>query len=189
MEENIDNIIELALIGGLLAIIILWIFLRNIKLVVTIGLAIPISIFTAFNFFYAYDISINSLTLIGMALAIGMLLDNSIVVLENIYRLRNKGLSSEDAVVKGTTQVWRSIIAATLTTVTVFLPFVFSSNFLVRTFGLHIGVSIISTLLVSLLLALLLIPIITHSFFKRTTKNNTRAENINLNQRLIQISS
>lgn len=187
MEENIDNIIELALIGGLLAIIILWIFLRNIKLVVTIGLAIPISIFTAFNFFYAYDISINSLTLIGMALAIGMLLDNSIVVLENIYRLRNNGYSNDDAVVKGTTQVWRSIIAATLTTVTVFLPFVFSSNFLVRTFGLHIGVSIISTLLVSLLLALLLIPIITHSFFKRSANNNFSAANINLNQRLIQI--
>ena len=116
--------------------------MRNVKLVVTIGLAIPISVFTAFNFFYAYDISINSLTLIGMALAIGMLLDNSIVVLENIYRLRNNGHSIDDAVVKGTTQVWRSIIAATLTTVTVFLPFVFSSNFLVRTFGLHIGVSI-----------------------------------------------
>jgi len=156
MEENIDLIIELAVTGAILAIIILWIFLRNLKLVVTIGLAIPISIFTAFNFFYAYNISINSLTLIGMALAVGMLLDNSIVVLENIYRLSGRGKGRTDAVIQGTTEVWRSIIAATLTTITVFLPFLFSSNFLVSKFGLHIGVSIISTLLVSLFLALLL---------------------------------
>ena len=90
MEKNIDLIIQLALIGGLLAIFILWVFLRNFKLVIAVALAIPISVYTAFNFFYAYDITINSLTLLGMALAIGMLLDNSVVVLENIYRLAAK---------------------------------------------------------------------------------------------------
>ncbi|MCF8241808.1 MAG: efflux RND transporter permease subunit [Melioribacteraceae bacterium] len=187
METNIDMIMELALVGGILAIIILWIFLRNFRLVITIGLAIPISIFTAFNFFYAYDISINSLTLIGMALAIGMLLDNSIVVLENIYRLAGDGVDRDRSVIQGTTEVWRSIIAATLTTITVFLPFVFSSNYLVSSFGLHIGVSIVSTLLVSLILALFLIPMITHTFLQMKQNFSGTFQKIAKSNRLIQI--
>lgn len=166
IEENIDMIIELALFGGLLAVFVLWIFLRNIKWVLIITLALPISIFTAFNFFYAADISINSLTLVGMALAVGMLLDNSVVVMENIYRLLSRGRDHDTSVVQGTQEVWRSIMAATLTTITVFLPFVFAENFIVRLIGRHIGVSIISTLLVSLVVALLLIPMATHSLLQ-----------------------
>lgn len=86
MTKNIDQIKNLAVTGGLLAIFVLWVFLRRLKFILSIALAIPISVYTAFNFFYAAGISVNSLTLIGMALAIGMLLDNSVVVLENIYR-------------------------------------------------------------------------------------------------------
>lgn len=188
MEKNIDLIIQLSLVGGLLAIFILWIFLRNLKLVVAVGLAIPISVYTAFNFFYAYDISINSLTLLGMALAIGMLLDNSVVVLENIYRLAAKNIPTNIAVVQGTKEVSRSIIAATLTTVTVFLPFAFSSNFFIGLLGKHIGVSIISTLLVSLAVALLFIPMITYVFLKIDGSGNNRVfERISHYNRLIQI--
>jgi multidrug efflux pump subunit AcrB/ABC-type multidrug transport system ATPase subunit len=187
MEQNIDSIIELAITGGLLAIVILWVFLRNIRLVVTIGFAIPISIFTAYNLFYAYDITINSLTLIGMALAIGMLLDNSVVVLENIYRLSSEGKNRDEAVVIGTSEVWRSIIAATLTTITVFLPFVFSSNFLISTFGTNIGVSIVSTLVVSLFLALFLIPMITHYFLQKKQRFASTFQHIGSDSRLIQI--
>ncbi len=72
-------------------LLILWFFLRNIRLVTIIAVSIPVSVYAAFNFFYAFDISINSLTLVGMALAIGMLVDNSVVVLENIYRLAGTG--------------------------------------------------------------------------------------------------
>ncbi|MBL4560959.1 MAG: efflux RND transporter permease subunit [Labilibaculum sp.] len=188
MKTNIDLIIELALIGGILAIFVLWIFLKNIRLVAVIALAIPISVYTAFNFFYAYDISINTLTLLGMALAIGMLLDNSIVVLENIYRLAAQKKDPDTAVIQGTKEVWRSIFAATLTTITVFLPFLFTSNFFIGLLGKHIGVSIIATLLVSLVVALLLIPMITHSFLKR--KGSARAitfQNISLHNRLVQV--
>ncbi|RKE00189.1 efflux RND transporter permease subunit [Marinifilum flexuosum] len=188
MKTNIDLIIELALVGGVLAIFILWIFLKNLRLVTAIALAIPISVYTAFNFFYAYGISINTLTLLGMALAIGMLLDNSIVVLENIYRLAAQKKDANTAVIQGTKEVWRSIFAATLTTITVFLPFVFSSNFLIGLMGKHIGVSIISTLLVSLVVALLLIPMITHSFLRR--KGNFQEinfENISYHNRLVQV--
>jgi multidrug efflux pump subunit AcrB/ABC-type multidrug transport system ATPase subunit len=188
MEKNIDLIIRLAIIGGILAIFVLWIFLKNFRLVIAIALAIPISVYTAFNFFYAYGVSINSLTLLGMALAIGMLLDNSVVVLENIYRLASKKINPDIAVVQGTKEVWRSIFAATLTTITVFLPFVFSTNFLVGLLGKHIGVSIISTLLVSLAVALLLIPMITHTFLKwRGKAQAVRFKSISYHNRLIQI--
>lgn len=188
MKTNIDLIIELALVGGVLAIFILWIFLKNLRLVTAIALAIPISVYTAFNFFYAYGISINTLTLLGMALAIGMLLDNSIVVLENIYRLAAQKKDANTAVIQGTKEVWRSIFAATLTTITVFLPFVFSSNFLIGLMGKHIGVSIISTLLVSLVVALLLIPMITHSFLRRKGKfQEINFENISYHNRLVQV--
>ena len=166
MEDNIDQIIHLAIVGGLLAVIILWLFLKNIRLVFFIALSIPISVYTAFNFFYGAGITINSLTLVGMALAIGMLLDNSVVVLENIYRLSAVGDTPERSVTQGTREVWRSILAATLTTVTVFLPFVFSDNFLIKLMGHHIGVSIISTLLISLAVALLFIPMATYTVLR-----------------------
>ena len=167
LRENIDLIINLALTGGLLAVLILWFFLQNLRLIAVIALSLPISVLTAFNFFYAFDITLNSLTLIGMALAVGMLLDNSIVVLENVYRLVQQGAGPFRAALEGTREVWRSIAAATLTTITVFLPFVFATNFMVRILGYQIGVSIISTLLISLLVALLLIPMVTHHFLKR----------------------
>ena len=153
MGDNISQIKDLALIGGLLAIIILWVFLRNIRLVLAIGVSIPISVFVAFNFFYAYGITINSLTLVGMALAIGMLVDNSVVVLENIYRHASMGKSRAESVVLGAKEIRRSVIAATLTTITVFVPFLFSSDIFVRLIGKQIGVSIISTLVVSLFVA------------------------------------
>jgi len=188
MEKNIDLIIELALVGGLLAIFVLWLFLRNIGLVSVISLAIPISVFTAFNFFYAYNISLNSLTLVGMALAVGMLLDNSVVVLENIYRLAGEGKKTDEAVIRGTTEVWRSILASTLTTITVFFPFIFSTNYMIRIIGNHIGVSIISTLMVSLVVAMLLIPMITHFFLSKGGKSNVLMfEKVSIRNRLIQV--
>jgi len=158
MEANIQQIINLALIGGLLAVFVLWIFLKDLRLISVITLSIPISVFTAFNLFYGAGISINSLTLVGMALAVGMLLDNSIVVLENIYRLVNTRLSKDEAVTKGVGGVAKAIIASTLTTATVFIPFLFFGNYMISLIGKHIGVSIISTLMMSLLVALLLIP-------------------------------
>lgn len=170
MESNIDQIINLALIGGLLAVFILWVFLRNIRLVVVVALAMPVSIFTAFNFFFGAGISINSLTLMGIALAVGMLLDTSVVVLENIYRLRSTGMGNVESVVKGTGEVWRAIVASTLTTIAVFIPFVFASDYLIQLFGKHIGVSIISTLVVSLLVSLLLIPMIVNIILSQTRK-------------------
>ena len=186
MEKNLDQIGELALIGGLLAIMVLWIFLKNFQLVSIISLAIPISVLTAFNVFYGANISINSLTLVGMALAVGMLLDNSVVVLENIYRLRGLGKSPRESVVQGTTEVWRSVFASTLCTVTVFLPFIFSSNFLITLIGKNVGVSIISTLSISLLVAILLVPMMAFSFLKRKNSNNLSFNVVSTRNKLVQ---
>lgn len=166
MSENINTIINLGITGAILAIFILYLFLRNFKIVTFIAFAIPISVFSAFYFFYFFGISINTLTLTGIALAVGMLLDNSVVVMENIFRLRASGIPSEEAAVKGTKEVAKAVIAATLTTITVFLPFLFSDDFLLKLIGEHIGVSIITTLLLSLVVALLLIPMAVNQFMK-----------------------
>jgi len=187
MEDNIDQMIDLALVGGLLAIFVLWMFLKNLRIVSFIALAIPISVFTAFNLFYAFNISLNSLTLVGLVLAIGMLLDNSIVVLENIYRLSGNRVDPETAVTQGTKEVWRSIVAATLTTITVFLPFVFSTDYMIKLLGNHVGVSIISTLMVSLFVALLLIPMAAHFLLRRKRRHNVFYEKVTTNNRIIQI--
>ena len=187
MEDNIDQMIDLALVGGLLAIFVLWMFLKNLRIVSFIALAIPISVFTAFNLFYAFNISLNSLTLVGLVLAIGMLLDNSIVVLENIYRLSGNRYDAETAVTQGTQEVWRSIVAATLTTIMVFLPFVFSTDYMIKLLGNHVGVSIISTLLVSLFVALLLIPMAAHYLLRGKRRHNIFYEKVTTNNRIIQI--
>lgn len=187
MEENIDQIMNLALVGGIMAIFVLWIFLKNFRIVSFIALAIPISIFTSFNLFYAFDISINSLTLVGMALAIGMLLDNSVVVLENIYRLAGKGYAPLQAVVQGTTEVWRSIVAATLTTICVFIPFLFSTNFMAEMLGFNVGVSIISTVVVSLAVAILIVPMASYALLKRQVAKNIFYEKVTTDLRMVQI--
>lgn len=187
MEKNINQIINLAITGALLAVLILWFFLRNIRLVTIIAVSIPFSVYTAFNFFYAAGITINSLTLVGIALAIGMLVDNSVVVLENTYRLAGTGRDPEAAVKQGTTEVWRAIFASTLTTVAVFLPFIFASNFLIRLFIKNIGVSIISTLIISLAVALLFIPMATYFLLSRSSRGKSEIfKKLSIHNRLIQ---
>ncbi len=186
MSKNLNQIGELALVGALLAIFVLWIFLKNIQLVSIIALAIPISVLTAFNFFYYADVTINSLTLVGMALAVGILLDNSVVVLENIYRLRATGKSPRDAVIQGTTEVWRSVLAATLTTTTIFLPFLFSDNFLIKLLGKNVGISIISTLLVSLAVAMLLVPMLAYAFLKKKAGGNMEFTQVSTRNKPVQ---
>ena len=167
MSENINTIIHLGITGAILAIFILYLFLRNFKIVTFIAIAIPISVFSAFYFFYFFNISINTLTLTGIALAIGMLLDNSVVVMENIFRLRAIGTPRQEAAVQGTKEVAKAVIAATLTTITVFLPFLFSDDFFLKLIGEHVGISIITTLLLSLVVALLLIPMAVNQFMTR----------------------
>src|SRR4030043_998782 len=188
MEKNINQIINLAITGAILAVLILWFFLRNFRLVTIIAVSIPISVYAAFIFFYASDITINSLTLVGIALAVGMLVDNSVVVLENIYRLAGTGKDYETSVKQGTREVWRAIFASTLTTIVVFFPFIFTTNFLIKIIGKNIGVSIISTLLVSLSVALLFIPMATYFLLSGKADNKSEVfKKLSIHDRLIQL--
>jgi HAE1 family hydrophobic/amphiphilic exporter-1 len=125
IRRSISNVGQSALIGGILAILILLVFLRNLKSTAIISTAIPVSIVATFGLIYFSGFTMNLMTLGGLALGVGMLLDNSIVVLENIYRLRETGLSRKDAAIAGTKEVAAPIVASTLTTVVVFLPLVF----------------------------------------------------------------
>ena len=189
ISNNISQIVRLAILGGILAIIVLWFFLRNFSLVFFIALSIPVSIFSAFNIFYAADISINTLTLIGMALAIGMLLDSSIVVLENIYRLASMGTPPRLAALQGVKEVRKALIASTLTTVTVFLPFVFSDEPMIKLLGKNIGISIISTLVFSLLMALTFIPMATAAMMERGGGSSVFFSKMSIHDRPMQMYS
>ena len=186
MNKNIDQIIDLGLSGALLAIFVLFLFLRKIRIISIVAFAIPISVFSSFYFFYLFGITINTLTLTGIALAVGMLLDNSIVVMENIYRLKGLGVSTDEACVRGTTEVWKAIMAATVTTITVFLPFLFADNYLVKLIGEHIGISIVATLTISLVVALLLIPMAVNAILRKTPED-VNFSNLSIHNRLVQI--
>ena len=187
IEENIDIIILLALIGGVLAVAVLFFFLRNLFLVLIVALTIPISVLISMNLFYALGITINTLSLVGVAIAIGMLLDNSIVVLENIHRHLARKVNVQQAVVRGTNEVARAIFAATLTTICIFLPFAFSTFRELKILGWQVGVSIISTLLVSLAVAFLLIPAFSYRYLSRKNRSSEAFSAVDKNNRLKQI--
>ena len=166
IEDNLNSILWLAVIGGLLAVAVLWVFLRNLRLVLVVAVSVPVSILISLNLFYALDITINTLTLVGLAIAIGMLVDNSVVVLENIFRHMGLKRDAWEAVVGGTKEVARAIVASTLTTVAVFVPFLFSTNATVKALGRQVGAAIISTLLVSLAAAFLVVPTLAYRILR-----------------------
>ena len=145
------------IIGAALAILILALFLKDVKPTIVVAVSIPLSVLTALILMYFTDISLNMMSLSGLALGIGMLVDNSIVVIENIYRLRSKGVGAARAAVQGTKQVAGAIIASTLTTVCVFLPMVFTAG-TVRELMMPISLTIIFTLAASLLIAMTVVP-------------------------------
>ena len=167
IEDNIQSILGLILIGGILAVGVLWAFLRKPALVLTVSAAVPISVLISMNLFYAFGLTINTLTMVGLAIAVGMLVDSSVVVLESIIRHASMNPDVRQAVVRGTGEVARAITASTLTTVAIFCPFLFSTVAEVRTLGWQVGASIITTLLVSLAVAFLLIPVLAFQFLSR----------------------
>jgi HAE1 family hydrophobic/amphiphilic exporter-1 len=125
IQRSISNVGHSILYGGALAILVLLFFLRNIRSTTVIATAIPISVIATFTLMYFGGFTLNLMTLGGLALGIGMLVDNAIVVLENIYRLRESGVPADRAAVDGSEQVTSAIIASTLTTLVVFLPLIF----------------------------------------------------------------
>ena len=159
IEHSIDEVLNTAMIGGILAIIVLFLFLRSVKSTLIIALSIPLSIVATFFLMYGADISLNIMSLSGLALGIGMLVDNSIVVLEAIYRYQTKGYSPREAADLGASEVGHAVVASTLTTVCVFAPIVFVEGIAGQLFSDQ-ALTVTFSLLASLVVAIMLIPML-----------------------------
>ena len=159
IRQSVNNVLSAALLGGLLATVVLFFFLRDLRATLTIGFSIPISIMATFALMYQTDISLNIMSLGGVALGVGMLVDNSIVVLESIHRHRQKARTLFDEVYQGTREVGMAVTASTLTTVAVFLPLIFVEGIAGQLFKDQ-ALTITYSLLGSLLVALSVIPMI-----------------------------
>ncbi len=166
ISSAIGEVKDTLLVGIFLAVIILFFFLRRIGTTLIVSLSIPISIIATFNLMYFNGLSLNIMTLGGLALGAGMLVDNAIVVMENIFRNHENGMSAKEAAIVGTAEVGGAITASTLTTIVVFLPIVYmhgASGELFKDQAWTVAFSLLS----SLAIAIFLIPMLYHSFFRK----------------------
>lgn len=163
----VNSVVSNMIWGALLAVIVLLIFLKDLKPTLVIACSIPLSVVTAIVLMYFTDISLNIISMSGLLLGIGMLVDNSIVVIENIYRMRGEGLSVKKAAVEGSSQVAGAIIASTLTTVSVYAPIIFTEG-ITRQLFVDLALTIAFTLVASLVVALTFVPAMSVATMKRT---------------------
>ena len=165
INMSIGNVAKSGLVGGILAILVLYLFLRNIRTTFIIAIAIPISVVATFSLMYFSGVTLNLMTLGGLALGMGMLVDNSIVVLENIYRFRQEGYSRIEAAMEGTSEVGMAVTASTLTTVAVFLPIVFVEGITSMLFK-ELAMTVTFSLLASLFVSLTIVPMLASQILK-----------------------
>ena len=173
IELIVDSVLSNLLWGALLAVVVLLIFLQDVRPTVIVAFSIPLSVLFAVVLMYFTNITLNIISLSGLALGVGMLVDNSIVVIENIYRLRNKGVSAARAAVMGANQVAGAIFSSTLTTICVFLPIVFTDGItrqIMQDMCLTIGYSLGASLIV----ALTLVPCMGSTFLKSESQRKHR---------------
>ncbi|KAA3630884.1 MAG: AcrB/AcrD/AcrF family protein [Calditrichaeota bacterium] len=173
IQNSIDNVKQSTLFGGLLAIFVLYLFLRNGSTTSIIALSIPISIIATFGVLFFNGITLNQMSFGGLALGIGLIVDNSIVVLENIVRIRERGESLRDSALIGTRQVSGAIVASTLTTSVIFLPVVFMQTVSGMLFK-ELALVVVFSLLCSLLVALTLVPMLGSRYLTVKTGNDSK---------------
>ncbi|KAA3658083.1 MAG: AcrB/AcrD/AcrF family protein [Calditrichaeota bacterium] len=160
INESVENLQRTALWGGIFAFLVLFFFLRRVRMTIIVNVAIPLSLLVTLIFMYFIGWSLNLITMMGLMISIGMVVDNSIVVVENIYRRRAEGMSNRDAAIAGTSEVGLAITMATLTTVVVFLPLILMNGDEDFTFFmLRIGMPVVIALLSSLVVAMIFIPL------------------------------
>jgi multidrug efflux pump subunit AcrB len=159
IDNSIKEVVNTAIVGGILAVIVLLLFLRDIRTTAIIALSIPISIFVTFAPLNLLNVSLNIMSLGGLAMGIGMLVDSSIVVLESIYRCREEGDSTRSAAIRGTTEVRGAVIASTLTSICVFFPMVFVEGLAGQVFS-DLGLTVVTSLVAALIVAVLFIPML-----------------------------
>ncbi|MBN2001358.1 efflux RND transporter permease subunit [candidate division KSB1 bacterium] len=164
IQNSVDDVLNTAIWGGILAILVLYLFLRNMGSTVIIGFTIPISIIVTFFFMYLSHVTLNIMSLGGLALGVGMLVDNSIVVLESVNRYRSQGETKIAAAEKGTSEVGKAVIASTLTTICVFVPIIFVEGIAGQLFNDQ-ALTVTFSLLASLIVALTLIPMLSSRQF------------------------
>ncbi len=167
IDMIVDSVIQNMIEGAILAVLVLILFLKDIKPTLVIACSIPLSVIFAIVLMYFTDISLNMISLSGLALGVGMLVDNSIVVIENIYRLRGEGYSVRKAAVEGASQMTGAIIGSTLTTVCVFAPIIFTEG-ITRQLFVDIALTIAFTLLASLIVAMTFVPMMAAVTLKKT---------------------
>jgi len=159
IESSISEVRNTAILGGLLAVLVLFFFLHDIRTTTIIAISIPISLLITFAPLNLLGVSLNIMSLGGLALGIGMLVDSSIVVLESIFRCREEGDELQAAAVRGTSEVRGAVVASTLTTIAVFFPMVFVEGVAGQAFG-DLGLAVVMSLLAALAVALFLIPML-----------------------------
>ena len=172
----INGVMQNLVFGGVIAFVLLLLFLKDLRPTLVIGFAIPISLLFAVVLMYFSGITLNIISLAGLSLGVGMLVDNSIVVIENIYRLRNSGMSKYKAALEGASQVSMAIFASTLTTVCVFLPIVFVEG-ITRDIFVDMGLTIAYSLFASLLVALTVVPAMSSYLLSKTTDKENKLFN------------
>ncbi|WP_338036945.1 efflux RND transporter permease subunit [Metabacillus litoralis] len=169
VQESIDGVSSNILIGGLIAVLILLLFLRNIRATIIVGISIPTSILLTFLSMWVLNYSFNMLTLIGLGLGIGMMVDSSIVILESIYRKKEQGLRPLEAVVEGTKEVASAVFASMLTTIVVFLPVGLLGGEMGQ-FMILLSAVVAITLISSVIVSFTLIPTLSEKFLKLSKK-------------------
>lgn len=165
----VDAVVQNLIIGGILAILILLVFLRDIRPTIIVACSIPLSVVGAIVAMYFSGVTLNIISLSGLALGVGMLVDNSVVVIENIYRLKGEGVSTRQAAVDGAKQVGGAIIASTLTTVCVFAPIIFTEGITKQLF-VDLALTLAYTLGASLVIALTLVPAMSAGLLRKKSK-------------------
>ena len=163
----VKSVFQNMIFGAILAIFVLLLFLKDIKPTLVIACSIPLSVIVAVVLMYFTGITMNIISMSGLVLGIGMLVDNSIVVIENIYRLRGEGYSIKKAAVEGATQVTGAIIASTLTTISVYAPIIFTEG-ITRQLFVDLALTIAFTLVASLAVALTFVPAMSSAILKKT---------------------
>lgn len=176
IQRSVNDVASTALQGAILAIIVLFVFLRSFRSTIIVGLTIPISLIITLGIMYFAGMSLNLMTLAGLSLGVGMLVDNSIVILENIFTYREKGAKPVPAAILGSQEMMLAISASTLTTICVFLPLIMYKKELgiVGEIFQGLAFTVVISLVCSLIVALVLVPVLSSKYFKIGNKNERK---------------
>ncbi|MEX1296569.1 MAG: efflux RND transporter permease subunit [Candidatus Limnocylindrales bacterium] len=166
ITESVEGLMQEGLLGGLFAVLVIFLFLRSVRTTIVAAISIPLSLFMGIALFNTFGLTVNILTLSGLTVAVGRVVDDSIVVLENIFRHRGMGDDKRDAVINGVREVATAITVSTVTTVAIFLPISFVGG-LVGVFFLPFGLAVTFAMLASLVVALTVVPVLAYLFMDR----------------------